>query len=114
VPTSPLDFPNTPIVGQKWPAPPIVGQPIYTWDGVKWVTTGEQIGNSGPATQVPLADAAVGQVGTSLFFAREDHVHPIDPGNLLQNYVAIQDQKIAALANALQQMMYRIQALESA
>ena len=35
-----LDFPNAPTVGQKYPAPPIVGVPVYSWDGAKWVASG--------------------------------------------------------------------------
>jgi len=31
-----MDFPNAPTVGQTWPSPPVAGQPVYTWDGVKW------------------------------------------------------------------------------
>lgn len=33
-----FNFPNSPTVGQKWPASPIAGQPTYTWDGEKWTT----------------------------------------------------------------------------
>jgi hypothetical protein len=35
-----FDFPNSPTVGQKYPASPIGGQPTYTWDGEKWTTVG--------------------------------------------------------------------------
>ena len=42
-----LDFPNAPTVGQKYPAPPVVGIPTYTWDGEKWTTVGGSIGDSG-------------------------------------------------------------------
>jgi hypothetical protein len=35
-----MNFPNTPSTGQKFPSPPVVGQPVYTWDGQKWTTQG--------------------------------------------------------------------------
>jgi hypothetical protein len=74
----PLDFPNSPAVGDKWPSPPVWGVPIYTWDGEKWLTQGAQVGNAGPATKLPLNDVTGGQVGTSMYYAREDHAHPTD------------------------------------
>jgi hypothetical protein len=33
-----LNFPSSPTVGQKYPEPPVVGQPVYSWDGEKWTT----------------------------------------------------------------------------
>jgi hypothetical protein len=38
-----FDFPNSPTVGQKYPASPVGGQPTYTWDGEKWTTVGGTI-----------------------------------------------------------------------
>ena len=32
-----LDFPSAPSTGQKYPAPPLKGVPVYTWDGEKWI-----------------------------------------------------------------------------
>lgn len=31
-----LDFPNSPVNGQKHPQPAVAGQPVYTYDGEKW------------------------------------------------------------------------------
>ena len=31
-----FDFPNTPNLNQRWPDPPIVGQPQYKWNGSEW------------------------------------------------------------------------------
>jgi hypothetical protein len=36
---SAFDFPTSPTVNQKYPQPPVVGQPVYTWDGEKWLIT---------------------------------------------------------------------------
>jgi len=33
-----LNFPSSPTVGQKYPQPPVAGQPVYIWDGEKWTT----------------------------------------------------------------------------
>ena len=33
-----LNFPSSPTVGQKYPASPVAGVPIYAWDGEKWTT----------------------------------------------------------------------------
>ena len=38
-----FDFPNAPTIGQKYPQPPVVGSPVYTWDGVKWTTVGAAV-----------------------------------------------------------------------
>ena len=37
-----LDFPNSPIVGQQYPSPPIAGTPVWVWNGQTWnvVVTG--------------------------------------------------------------------------
>jgi hypothetical protein len=39
----PFDFPSSPTVGQKYPQPPVSGQPVYNWDGEKWTTIGGTI-----------------------------------------------------------------------
>ena len=45
-----LNFPSSPTVGQKYPQPPVAGQPVYSWDGEKWTTgTGSIV--------APIADA---------------------------------------------------------
>jgi hypothetical protein len=81
----PLDFPpNTafpaaPTVGQHHPVPGVPGQPVYTWDGVKWTTYGGTIDSGGAGTALPLMDADVALVGLSTKYAREDHVHPKFP-----------------------------------
>jgi hypothetical protein len=82
-----LDFPNSPAVGDKWPQIP--GQPVYTWDGEKWVTMGAQI--EGPGDMIPLEDEAVGSPGTSGKYSREDHVHPLTAGEVNRTYVDDQD-----------------------
>lgn len=38
-----LDFPTSPTNGQKYPQPPVAGQPVYTWDGEKWKAAGSGI-----------------------------------------------------------------------
>ena len=46
-----MNFPNSPSVGQTYPQPPVAGQSIYQWDGLKWSAipaTGPQ-GPAGPA-----------------------------------------------------------------
>jgi hypothetical protein len=74
-----LDFPSSPTVGQKYPQPPVSGQPVYTWDGEKWTTYGGALATGGsPATALPLIDATPAVVGTATKYAREDHVHPTD------------------------------------
>jgi hypothetical protein len=40
----PMDFPNSPTVGQIWPSPPTAGYPVYRWDGTVWNTIGVQPG----------------------------------------------------------------------
>jgi hypothetical protein len=45
-----LDFPSSPTIGQKYPQPPIVGVPVYRWDGEKWTTGTNSI-------VAPIADA---------------------------------------------------------
>jgi hypothetical protein len=34
-----LDFPISPSIGQLYPSPPVVGQPVYKWDGEKWAVS---------------------------------------------------------------------------
>ena len=74
-----LDFPASPLAGDKYPVTAVPGQPQYTYDGVKWTTIGAQISNAAPATALPLMDAATALVGTATKYAREDHVHPRFP-----------------------------------
>lgn len=38
-----LDFPTSPTNGQKYPQPPVAGQPVYTWDGEKWKAAGSGV-----------------------------------------------------------------------
>lgn len=66
------------------PASPVVGQFYYNtttnkamvWDGTNWVPW--EVGASvSPATATPLMDGT-GAVGSSLKYARENHVHPSD------------------------------------
>ena len=74
-----INFPASPIVGQKYPQPAVAGIPVYTWDGEKWTTVGGSIAAyAPPADAVPLMDATPGLVGTTTEYAREDHVHPTD------------------------------------
>ena len=74
-----LDFPATPVSGDKYPTTPVAGQPQYTWDGEKWTTIGAQISTAPPATALPLMDQTTALVGTAAKWAREDHVHPKIP-----------------------------------
>ena len=80
-----LDFPASPLTGDKYPVPAVAGQPQYTYDGVKWTTVGAQISNATPATALPLMDQTVGLVGTAAKYAREDHVHPTDTSLLAKS-----------------------------
>ena len=35
---SELEFPTIGlVVGQSWPEPPVLGLPVWSWDGVKWI-----------------------------------------------------------------------------
>jgi hypothetical protein len=74
-----LDFPSSPVTGDKYPVPPIAGIPQYTYDGEKWTTVGAQITTAAPATAIPLVESNPGVVGVSLKWAREDHIHPLGP-----------------------------------
>lgn len=31
------NFPNSPTLNQLWPQPAVAGQPVYQWDGQKWI-----------------------------------------------------------------------------
>jgi hypothetical protein len=46
-----INFPNAPTVGQLWPSPAVVGQPVYQWDGQKWIV------QAGGASPVYVGDA---------------------------------------------------------
>jgi hypothetical protein len=35
-----MNFPNAPTTNQLYPQPAVAGQPVYRWDGQKWVTQG--------------------------------------------------------------------------
>jgi hypothetical protein len=39
-----LNFPDTPTVGQTFPAPPTAGVPVWKWDGTEWTPTSIPIG----------------------------------------------------------------------
>jgi hypothetical protein len=41
-----FDFPNSPVVGTKFPLTPVSGVPNYTWDGEKWVVTSGAASNA--------------------------------------------------------------------
>lgn len=69
-----FDFPNSPSVGQLYPQPPVVGQPVYKWDGEKWTTIGGALGGkvavytdgTTPMTaQLTLVDPPVGGVSAT-------------------------------------------------
>ena len=73
------------------PASPVVGQFYFNtttdkamvWDGTDWIPW--EVGASvSPATDTPLMDGTAA-VGTSLKYAREDHVHPTDTSLVHQN-----------------------------
>jgi hypothetical protein len=73
-----FDFPSSPVTGDKYPAPPIAGQPVYAWDGEKWTTLGGSVpGGVQPSNNNPLMDA-VAFPGVATLYARSDHVHPSD------------------------------------
>jgi len=79
-----LDFPPSPIAGDKYPVPAVVGQPQYTFDGTKWTTVGAQVTTAAPASALPLMDQLTALVGTTTKYAREDHVHPINTSLLVK------------------------------
>jgi len=69
-----IDFPSNPSPGQNWPSPAVPGQPVYTWDGEKWVQLGATAIT--PSDALPLMDATPALAGTAVTYARGDHVHP--------------------------------------
>ena len=73
-----LDFPPSPVVGDKYPVTPVPGTPQYTWDGEKWTTTGAQVTSASPSNNLPLMDATPAVPGVGTQYSREDHVHPTD------------------------------------
>ena len=73
-----LDFPPSPVVGDKYPVTPAPGVPQYTWDGEKWTTTGAQVTSASPSNNLPLMDATPAVPGVGTQYSREDHVHPTD------------------------------------
>ena len=74
-----LDFPAAPVLNQLYPQPPVVGQPVYTWDGAKWTTGNSVIQAMGePSNAIPRMDGDPAEVGTAEDFARGDHRHPVD------------------------------------
>jgi hypothetical protein len=89
-----LDFPpNTahpavPAVGEKYPQPPVLGQPVYTWDGEKWTTLGGAIGNTGAYDSIPLSDTPAGGSGSSTEWSRGDHRHPLDTSSIVRYDIA--------------------------
>ena len=84
-----MDFPASPTVGQKYPTTPVPGMPVYTWDGEKWAANVDTV-YAPPiaASAVPKPDAAVGSVGTSSKYAREDHAHPNTGGLMREDEIA--------------------------
>jgi hypothetical protein len=61
-----FDFPNAPTVGQVFQG--------WIWDGEKW---NSNTPIPSPATAPPIIDGTAA-VGTSVKYAREDHIHPSD------------------------------------
>jgi hypothetical protein len=73
-----LDFPNNPIIGDLYPQPPVPGQPVYTWDGLKWTTFTLPIGGGMGLSNVPPLMNGTAAPGTSTVGSRDDHIHPSD------------------------------------
>jgi hypothetical protein len=71
-----LDFPASPVLGDRYPTPAVAGKPQYSWDGEKWTTASGSTTTAPPASATPLEDNATPQVGITTKYAREDHVHP--------------------------------------
>jgi hypothetical protein len=78
-----LNFPDAPSVGQKYPAVPTPGLPVYQWDGVKWGPSQNVIG-AVPSDVAPLMDG-VAAPGTVDLWSRGDHVHPSDTRYVASN-----------------------------
>lgn len=74
-----LDFPSSPSVGQRYPATPVGGLPVWLWDGEKWTTVngGAAPTGSPPSDNDPFMNGAA-TPGVSGFYTRGDHVHPRD------------------------------------
>ena len=53
-----IDFPPSPVVGQKHPTPAVAGVPVYTWDGEKWLSTGVEPFPIPPGTVMLFIQAA--------------------------------------------------------
>ena len=71
----PFDFPQTPIPGQLWPDPPVMYQPVYIYDGIKWAPyAGDSVG---PSDVLPIMDGGA-TPGASILYQRGDHIHPSD------------------------------------
>jgi hypothetical protein len=64
-----LNFPSAPTVGQRFPP--------YTWDGVKWTTTHASLTEAIPSDS-PMSMDGIASAGSSVRYARGDHVHPTD------------------------------------
>lgn len=77
-----MDFPNSPVVGDKWPQPPVPNKPVYIWDGFKWSTIDAAIADVvGPSALLPAMDG-VAATGVEANWSRGDHVHPSDASKL--------------------------------
>jgi hypothetical protein len=73
-----MDFPASPLAGDKYPQPPVPNHPVYTFDGVKWTTLGSEADDViGASVTVPKMDG-VAAVGVEGNWSRGDHVHPTD------------------------------------
>jgi hypothetical protein len=71
-----MDFPSSPAIGERYPASPVPGLPVYQWDGVKWGPYRNIIGAQ-PSNTAPLVDE-IAAPGTANLWSRGDHVHPRD------------------------------------
>lgn len=84
-----MDFPNSPVVGEKWPQPPVPNKPVYIWDGFKWTTNDTAIDDTiGPTVLLPAMDG-IAATGTEANWARGDHVHPSDTSRLTAANVSL-------------------------
>ena len=84
-----MDFPNSPVVGEKWPQPPVPNKPVYIWDGFKWTTIDTAIDDTiGPTALLPAMDG-IAATGTEANWARGDHVHPSDTSRLTAANVSL-------------------------
>lgn len=93
-----FDFPNTPTVGQTYPQTPQPGQPVYTWDGEKWMANVDALyAPPVAASALPKANAATAVVGTSSKYAREDHVHPTGTMMMREDEIAATAAEITRL-----------------